>query len=67
LLEANAILSWQAFCQSAQRFGPLLWATIDHTPACYVRQFLLSPTFKESGWTMRFFLDWSTGSQVQGV
>jgi hypothetical protein len=44
LLEANVVLSWQALCQSAKRFGPLLWATIGRTPACYARQFLLSAT-----------------------
>jgi hypothetical protein len=44
LLEANAVLSWQASCQRAKRCGPLLCATIGHIPACYTRQFLLSAT-----------------------
>jgi hypothetical protein len=34
LLEANAVLSWHASYQKAKRFGPLLWTTIGHTPAC---------------------------------
>jgi hypothetical protein len=38
LLAANAFLPWQAFCQRAKRFGPLLCATIGHPPACYARQ-----------------------------
>ena len=32
LLEANAVLSCQASWQRAKRFGPLLYATIGHTP-----------------------------------
>jgi hypothetical protein len=44
LLEANAVLPWQASGQRAKRFGPLLCATIDHLPACYARQCLLFAT-----------------------
>ena len=50
LLEANAVLPWQAFCQRAKRFGPLLCATIGHPPACYARQCLLFATHHAAEW-----------------
>jgi hypothetical protein len=53
LLEANAVLPWQASGQSAQCFGPLLCATIGHTPACYARQCLLSTTYHAAEWRAR--------------
>jgi hypothetical protein len=53
LLETNTVLSWQASCQRAKRFGPLLWATIGHTPACYARQCLLSATHHAAEWRAR--------------
>ena len=49
LLEANAVLSWSASYQRAKRYGPLLYATIGYTPACYARQFLLSATHMQQG------------------
>ena len=43
LLEANAVLSWQGFYQSAKRLEPLLCATIGHTP----------PVMRDNSWYRR--------------
>jgi hypothetical protein len=53
LLEANAVLPWQASGQSAQCFRRLLCATIGYTPACYERQCLLSTTHHAAEWRVR--------------
>ena len=55
LLEANAVLSFQVSCQKAKHFGPLLYATITPTPACYARQCLLSPTPHAAEWRGRTY------------